>query len=111
MRCEARWSSLWNMNRAILLATLSAICGFAQTSGDARQIIAESQKRAHSDSQRYQGDLQVLGGNRQIARKHWIYERLGDFGNSKAVLRFLAPPEVKGVALLVINHPDRASDQ
>jgi outer membrane lipoprotein-sorting protein len=27
------------------------------------------------------------------------------------VLRFTAPAEVKGVALLVVNHPDRASDQ
>jgi Outer membrane lipoprotein-sorting protein len=27
------------------------------------------------------------------------------------VLRFTAPPEVKGVALLVVNHADRASDQ
>jgi len=27
------------------------------------------------------------------------------------VLRFTAPPEVKGVALLIVNHPDRASDQ
>jgi hypothetical protein len=26
-------------------------------------------------------------------------------------LRFTAPPEVKGVALLIVNHPDRASDQ
>jgi hypothetical protein len=27
------------------------------------------------------------------------------------MLRFIAPPEVKGVALLIVNHPDRASDQ
>ena len=27
------------------------------------------------------------------------------------MLRFTAPAEVKGVALLVVNHPDRASDQ
>ena len=33
------------------------------------------------------------------------------FGDSKAILRFTAPPEVKGVALLVVNHADRASDQ
>jgi hypothetical protein len=26
-------------------------------------------------------------------------------------LRFTAPPEVKGVALLIVNHPDRSSDQ
>ena len=27
------------------------------------------------------------------------------------MLRFTAPAEVKGVALLIVNHPDRASDQ
>ena len=27
------------------------------------------------------------------------------------MIRFLAPAEVKGVALLVVNHPDRSSDQ
>ena len=96
------------MNRRILPTVLWAVCAFAQ---DARQIVAESQKRAHSQSQRYEGDLEVIGGERKIARKHWVYERLGSFGNSKAVLRFVAPAEVKGVALLVINHPDRASDQ
>jgi hypothetical protein len=37
--------------------------------------------------------------------------RLGSHGRSKSVLRFVAPAEVKGVALLVVNHPDRASDQ
>ena len=30
---------------------------------------------------------------------------------ARSVLRFTAPAEVKGVALLVVNHPDRASDQ
>jgi hypothetical protein len=46
-----------------------------------------------------------------VADKRWIFTRFGSHGNSKAVLRFIAPPEVKGVALLVVNHPDRASDQ
>ena len=36
---------------------------------------------------------------------------MGSHGDSKAVLRFTAPAEVKGVALLVVNHPDRSSDQ
>ena len=39
------------------------------------------------------------------------FERLGDHGQSKSVIRFTAPAEVKGVALLVVNHPDHASDQ
>jgi hypothetical protein len=38
-------------------------------------------------------------------------ERIGSHGNSKAVLRFTLPAEVKGVALLIVNHPDRSSDQ
>src|SRR5262249_49191124 len=53
----------------------------------------------------------VIGAENRIATKRWIFERLGAFGDSKAMLRFTAPPEVKGVALLIVNHPDRASDQ
>ena len=78
---------------------------------DARQIVTESQRRLRSNSQRYEGVLEVIGGNNKITKKTWISEQLGSFGNSKAILRFTAPPEVKGVALLVVNHPDRASDQ
>ena len=40
-----------------------------------------------------------------------VVERIGVPGEGKSVIRFTAPGEVKGVALLVINHPDRASDQ
>ena len=47
----------------------------------------------------------------KIADKRWLFMRLGSHGQSKAVLRFIAPAEVKGVALLIVNHPDRASDQ
>ena len=47
----------------------------------------------------------------KITEKRWRYDRIGSHGNSKSVLRFTAPAEVKGVALLIVNHPDRASDQ
>ena len=47
----------------------------------------------------------------RISDKRWTFERLGSHGRSRVVLRFTSPPEVKGVALLVVNHPDRASDQ
>ncbi len=62
-------------------------------------------------SQRYEGLLQVFDAKGKISDKRWTFERLGSHGESKAVLRFTAPAEVKGVALLVVNHPDRASDQ
>lgn len=76
-----------------------------------RQIIEEVQKRGRSESQRYEGTLTVTGRGGKVAEKRWIYDRKGSFGNSKVVLRFTAPAEVKGVALLIVNHPDRASDQ
>ena len=78
---------------------------------DAGMIVEEAQRRTDSRSQRYEGLLQVFDAKGKIADKRWTFERLGAHGQSKSVLRFTAPAEVKGVALLVVNHPDRASDQ
>jgi outer membrane lipoprotein-sorting protein len=77
----------------------------------ARQIVEEAQKRTDAKSQRYEGMLQVFDSKGKIADKRWSFERLGSHGQSKVVLRFTAPAEVKGVAMLIVNHPDRASDQ
>ncbi|MEX2263072.1 MAG: outer membrane lipoprotein-sorting protein [Bryobacteraceae bacterium] len=95
-----------------LLAFSLRLCASAVilTAQDAREIMAESQKRSQAESQQYEGTLQVIGNGR-TTEKRWRYDRLGSAGSSKTVLRFTAPPEVKGVALLVVNHPDRASDQ
>jgi hypothetical protein len=78
---------------------------------DPRQIVEEAQRRTTSQSQRYEGTLQVVDAKSKITEKRWQYDRIGSHGSSKAVLRFTAPAEVKGVALLVLNHPDRSSDQ
>ena len=78
---------------------------------DARHIVTESQDRSRSKSQRYEGTLEVIGSSNKISLKRWTYARIGSFGASRSILRFTAPPEVKGVALLIVNHPDRASDQ
>lgn len=78
---------------------------------EARQIVEEVQRRTDAASQHYEGTLQVIGADGRTTDKRWIFDRLGSHGSSKAVLRFTAPAEVKGVALLVVNHTDRASDQ
>jgi hypothetical protein len=78
---------------------------------DPRQIIQESQNRGRSNSQRYEGVLEVFAANNKVSKKSWTLVRLGSYGNSKAIIRFTEPAEVKGVALLVVNHPDRSSDQ
>ena len=83
----------------------------AHAADDVRAIVEEAQHRTDAKSQRYEGVLQVFDGKGRITDKRWTFERLGSHGQSRVVLRFTAPPEVKGVALLVVNHPDRASDQ
>ncbi len=95
------------MNKLLLLL-LGAAAAWAQ---DARQIVNELQTRARSNSQRYEGWLRVADSKNKITEKRWTYDRIGSAGNSKVILRFTAPAEVKGVALLIVNHPDRASDQ
>ena len=91
-----------------------AVAGFAlhvHAADNARQIVDEAQKRTNVTSQRYEGLLQVFDAKGKISDKRWTMERLGAHGDSKAVLRFTVPAEVKGVAMLIVNHPDRASDQ
>src|SRR5512140_1298254 len=96
------------MNRPAVIALLAAAAAFGQ---DARQIVEESQRRGRANSQRYEGVLEVIAANNKVAKKSWNSQRIGSYGNSKAIIRFTTPAEVKGVALLVVNHPDRASDQ
>ena len=97
-----------NSLRFFLWVVVTSSTLFGQS---ARDIVAEVQKRSQAESQRYEGLLQVIDSKGKSSEKQWIYERLGSHGNSKATIRFTAPAEVKGVALLIVNHPDRASDQ
>jgi Outer membrane lipoprotein-sorting protein len=78
---------------------------------DARAIVEEAQKRSTSKSERYEGLLQSYEASGKMTEKRWTFERIGANGQGKSVIRSTAPAEVKGVALLIVNHPDRASDQ
>src|ERR1700687_328321 len=125
--CTDRWWRRWNMSNqqrlikntrrslflffALFVAWRYAGGGMAYAADDARTIVAEAQRRTDAKSQQYEGVLQVLDAKGKISDKRWTFKRLGSHGQARAVLRFIAPPEVKGVALLVVNHPDRPSDQ
>ena len=85
--------------------------GVGHAADNAREIVQEAQKRTDSKSQRYEGLLQTFDRSGKTTEKRWIYQRIGAHGQSKAVIRFTVPAEVKGVALLIVNHPDRSSDQ
>jgi outer membrane lipoprotein-sorting protein len=90
----------------MLLLAISALRGQS-----ALEIVEKAQERTLSKSEHYTGTLQVIDAHKKVTEKRWIFDRIGSHGDSKSILRFTAPPEVKGVALLVVNHPERASDQ
>jgi Outer membrane lipoprotein-sorting protein len=79
--------------------------------GDARGIMVEVQRRSDAKFYRYDGVLQSFDAKDRVTEKRWTMDQQGSHGRSKVVVRFTSPPEVKGVALLIQNHPERASDQ
>jgi hypothetical protein len=95
------------MNRLFLFLFASMVWA-AQ---DPTQIVEEAQNKSRAASQHYEGTLQVTDAKGKVLSKRWMYDRLGSHGQSKVVLRFTEPAEVRGVALLIVNHPERASDQ
>ena len=98
------------MNRLLVLVFVVITMPLARAQ-DARQIINELQTRSRVQSQQYKGVLKVIDSSNRVTEKGWTYARVGSHGHSKVVIRFTTPAEVKGVALLVLNYPDRASDQ
>jgi len=104
------------MNRLIhlnrLIGAVFLLCGSASAQYDfASQIMDESENRSRTGTQQYEGTLEVITASNKVSIKHWEFRRIGSNGASKAILRFTAPAEVRGVALLIVNHTDRASDQ
>jgi len=104
------------MNRRDFYIALTALAAHLKAPApalaqDPRSIVEQAQKQATSMSQRYEGTLRVIDEKSKITEKRWQFDRIGSHGESKSVLRFIAPAEVKGVALLVVNHPDKSSDQ
>ncbi|MCX6538254.1 MAG: outer membrane lipoprotein-sorting protein [Acidobacteria bacterium] len=101
------------MNRSLTaLALVAALASPAIVQAqDAREIMLEQQRRTDAKSQRWEGLLQVFDASGKVSDKRWVFERLGAHGGSKSLLTFVAPPDVKGVMLLVLSYPDRASDQ
>jgi hypothetical protein len=93
------------------LATMIVLTCASLHGQTALEIAEKAQQRTRSQSERYEGTLQVIDARRKVTEKRWVFDRIGSNGNSKTILRFTAPAEVKGVALLIVNHPDRASDQ
>ena len=80
-------------------------------SNRALEIMREVERKLLTDSQSYDGAIEVADNKGKVLSKSWRFWREGNRGQSKILVRFLTPPEVRGVGLLTIDHPGSVADQ
>jgi outer membrane lipoprotein-sorting protein len=103
------------MSRAslpLLATTLGlALAGPALAGEDARKILAEVEARHRTRTQQYAGELTVVSKEGKVRKKGWRNFREGYAGDAKQLIRFVAPPEVRGVGFLSVGRPGKSPDQ
>lgn len=91
----------------LVLATLA----LPARAEEARALLRQSEDRHRTKSQEYEGDLTVTAKDGKERKKSWRSYRLGYAGDSRLLIRFTAPPEVKGVGFLSLPRPGKNPDQ
>lgn len=95
-----------NVNFCFTLMSLALLCSVARVSAfDPRAVLRESEARHRSASQEYRGELTVVNKEGKERRKGWRSFRQGYAADAKNLIRFLDPPEVKGVGFLSLAQP------
>jgi Outer membrane lipoprotein-sorting protein len=101
------------MNRrgagVLVLALLAAVP--TARAEDARKLLVESEARHRTKTQQYAGELTVVAKDGKVRKKAWRSWREGYAGDAKLLIRFVAPPEVKGVSFLSLGRPGKSPDQ
>ncbi|WP_136523761.1 outer membrane lipoprotein-sorting protein [Geomonas ferrireducens] len=104
--------TLKNIKQLLWLAVAVVIIPFypaaALAAPDARALLRDSESRHRTKTQQYSGDLTVVNKEGKVRKKGWNSYRQGYAGDSKNLIRFTDPPEVKGVGFLSL--PRAGSD-
>ena len=100
-------------SRAVLAAAaIFLLLGGRVLAGeDARTLLSEAETRHRTRSQEYTGELTVMNKDGKVRKKNWRSFRQGYAWDAKSLVRFTAPPEVKGVGFLSLARPGKAADQ
>lgn len=97
--------------RPVLALLLLLLLPRGAAADEARDLLVASEERHRTRSQEYEGDLVVTSKDGKERRKSWRSWRLGYAGDSRLLIRFTAPPEVKGVGFLSLPRPGKNPDQ
>jgi Outer membrane lipoprotein-sorting protein len=75
------------------------------------EIMREVERRQRTDTRTHDAAIEVIDRQGKVLHKHWQFWGEGWHGESKVLIRFTAPPEVRGVGFLTVNHVSRAAEQ
>ena len=104
----------------LIIALLIAVISFQQVIGfeplhsfapDARQIMEGVYKQDTSRDTTWRAKMDVYDKKGTLRSKKFIFRKIGGLGNSKTLVRFVEPAEVRGVGLLSINDGGTADRQ
>lgn len=98
------------LSRLLALSLLLVLPGPA-LGDDARKLLAESEARHRTRTQEYEGELTVVTKDGKVRKKAWRSYRDGYAGDSRLLIRFTSPPEVKGVGFLSLARSGKSADQ
>jgi hypothetical protein len=77
----------------------------------ARQILEKSVARYQASSMEYAGEVITTAPSGRERRKTWRSYREGYGPSANRLIRFLSPPDVRGVGFLLLGRPGDAPDQ
>ncbi len=84
---------------------------FSLPAPDARKIMESVYKQDTSRDATWRAVMDVVDKKATTRRKKFIFRKLGSLGDSKTLVRFTDPAEVRGVGLLSINQGGTADRQ
>jgi len=101
------------MKKLFLILTIGLLpFAFAFTwAPDARNIMEGVYKQDTSRDTTWRARMDVYDKKGTVRSKRFTMRKLGSFGNSKTLVRFTDPAEVRGVGLLSINEGGQADRQ
>src|ERR1051326_6291411 len=89
----------------IVLMIMTALVVTALASGaDARKIVEAVYNQYSSRDASWRAVMAVYDKKGTAREKRFLFRRAGSLGNSKTLVRFIEPAEVRGVGLLSYNH-------
>jgi hypothetical protein len=83
----------------------------AASAQDPHAILRERERRHRIDSDEHVSELVITAKNGRERRREWISYRQGWGQHANRLIRFTAPADVRGVAYLLRQRPDRPPDE